>query len=255
MVNIDNKFNADVLAQEKVKIPFVGPDNRKGAKEVGDGVIFISHHLDEVQEIADRASVLRNGRLVATRERKAYTINKIIGLMVGRHVDEALDRKSAVSPDRVALRVEGLQAPPAVREVSFELRAEEILGFAGLMGSGRTETMRAIFGADPRAAGRIVLDGKEVWIEKPADAVGLGIGLLTEDRKAQGLLLSQFLRVNITLARLWDELAGLVGWIRPAKETTVAEQWIERLGVRCASTEQQAVDLSGGNQQKVVLAR
>ena len=223
-------------------------------RAAGVGIIFISHHLDEVQEIADRVSVLRNGKLVAVKERGAYMVDEIIGLMVGRNLDAPADHPS-VATEQVVLRVDGLRAPPVVRDVSFEVRAGEILGFAGLMGSGRTETMRAIFGADGRAAGRVFLDGREVNIRQPSDAVKLGIGFLTEDRKAQGLLLPKPLRMNITLARLRDEIAARGGWINSAKETAVAETWIERLRVRASSSEQNAVSLSGGNQQKVVLAR
>ena len=221
----------------------------------GVGIIFISHHLDEVQEIADRVSVLRNGKLVAVKERGAYRVDEIIGLMVGRHLEEPVARPAAAAPESVVLRVEGLRAPPAVRDVSFEARAGEILGFAGLMGAGRTETMRAVFGADPRTAGRVFLDGREVRIRQPADAVRLGIGCLTEDRKAQGLLVRKPLRINIPLARMRDEIAARVGWINSTEEMRDAEDWIERLHVRCSSSEQNAVNLSGGNQQKVVLAR
>ena len=223
-------------------------------RAAGVGIVFISHHLDEVQEIADRVSVLRNGKLVAVKERGAYTVDEIISLMVGRDLAATADHTSTAS-ERVVLRVEGLRAPPAVRDVSFEVRAGEILGFAGLMGSGRTETMRAIFGADTRTGGKVFLDGREVDIRQPSDAVKLGIGFLTEDRKAQGLLLPKPLRMNITLARLRDEIGARAGWIDSAKETGVAETWIERLRVRASSSEQNAVDLSGGNQQKVVLAR
>jgi ribose transport system ATP-binding protein len=224
-------------------------------QEAGVGIIFISHHLEEVQEISDRVSVLRDGRLVAVRERGTYSLDDIIRLMVGRDLSETVERPSTASVDRVAFRVEGLKAPPVVREVSFKVHAGEILGFAGLMGSGRTETMRAIFGADPRVGGRLFLDEKEIQIGKPADAVKLGIGFLTEDRKAQGLLLPKPLRMNISLARMEDEISAFGSWIRRSMEDMVAERWIERLRVRCSSAEQSAVNLSGGNQQKVVLAR
>jgi ribose transport system ATP-binding protein len=148
--------------------------------------------------------------------------------------------------------VNGLRAPPLVRDVSFSVAGGEILGLAGLMGSGRTETVRALFGADPRTAGQIFLDDREVHIGSPADAVRLGIGLLTEDRKSQGLLLSKPLRVNITLANLSVEFSH---WLSRKKETGVAETWIRRLGIKAADTEQVAASLSGGNQQKVLLAR
>jgi ribose transport system ATP-binding protein len=224
-------------------------------QEAGVGLIFISHHLEEVQEISDRVSVLRDGRLVSVKERGKYKLVDIIRLMVGRDLGEAAERPPTVPSERPAFRVEGLRAPPVVRDVTFEVRAGEILGFAGLMGSGRTETMRAIFGADPRAAGRLFLDGKEIQIKKPADAVKSGIGFLTEDRKTQGLLLPKPLRMNISLARLKDEISAMGWWIRRPVEDAVAGKWIRQLAVRCSSSEQLAVNLSGGNQQKVVLAR
>jgi ribose transport system ATP-binding protein len=223
-------------------------------QEAGVGIIFISHHLEEVQEIADRVSVLRDGRLVAVKERGSYSVDDIIRLMVGRDLGESAERRGRFVSGRVLLRVEKLKVPPVVRDVTFEVRAGEILGFAGLMGSGRTETMRAIFGADRRVSGRILVNGKEAQIHHPAEAVKCGIGLLTEDRKAQGLLLPKPLWMNISLARLGYEIARF-GWINRAVEENVAENWVRRLAVRCSSAEQPAVNLSGGNQQKVVLAR
>jgi ribose transport system ATP-binding protein len=174
--------------------------------------------------------------------------------MVGRDLDGSLNRATRTPAGAVLLRVEKLKAPPVVRDVSFEVQAGEILGIAGLMGSGRTETMRALFGADPRATGRIFVKGKEVQIRHPADAVKLGIGFLTEDRKGQGLLLSKPIRTNISLARMRGEIAPL-GWVQRVVEDRVADTWIRRLSVRCSSAEQAAANLSGGNQQKVLLAR
>jgi len=226
----------------------------KKLRETGVGVIFISHHLEEVQEIADRVSVLRDGKLVSVKERGSYSIEEIIRSMVGRDLDESQNQAPRIVSDVVLLRVEKLQAPPVVREVSFEARAGEILGIAGLMGSGRTETMRALFGADPRAGGRIFVKGQEVRIDQPADAVKLGIGFLTEDRKGQGLLLPKAIRTNISLARMHGEIAPF-GWIHRTVEDRVADVWIRRLRVRCSSAEQAAGNLSGGNQQKVLLAR
>ncbi len=221
----------------------------------GVAIIFITHHLEEVQEIADRVSVLRDGKMVAVRNRGEYTIDDLIRSMVGRELGEAVERDRAEKPEAVALRVENLRAPPVVRDVTFEVKRGEILGFAGLMGSGRTETMRAIFGADPRASGRFYIEGAEVRIDKPADAVALGIGFLTEDRKSQGLLLPKPIRMNISLARLIGEISGFGGWLNRVKENDVSNKWIKNLAIRCSSGEQQAVNLSGGNQQKVVLAR
>jgi ribose transport system ATP-binding protein len=221
----------------------------------GVAIIFISHHLEEVQEIADRVSILRDGKMVAVRNRGDYAIDDLIRLMVGRELGEAVERVRTEGSDKVAIRVEGLKAPPVVRDVAFEVKRGEILGFAGLMGSGRTETMRAVFGADPRASGRFFIDGAEVRIGKPADAVRLGIGFLTEDRKSQGLLLPKPIRMNISLARLIGEISGFAGWLNRSKEIEVSDKWIRNLKIRCSSGEQRAVNLSGGNQQKVVLAR
>jgi ribose transport system ATP-binding protein len=223
----------------------------------GVGIIYISHHLEEVLELADRISVLRDGQMVVTRNRGEISIDEMIRFMVGRNLDErtALAKRRLSGP--VLLEVRNLSAPPRVKEVTFDLHRGEILGFAGLMGAGRTETMRAIFGADPRTSGTILLEGKDISsrLRSPKAAVRLGLGFLTEDRKSQGLLLPKALRINVTLARLRDELRGAGGWLRRDKENVVAETWVSRLGIRCSSIEQTAGNLSGGNQQKVVLAR
>jgi ribose transport system ATP-binding protein len=226
-------------------------------KESGAGIIFISHHLDEILEVADRVSVLRDGEMVLTRNRGQITIDEMIRAMVGRTVEQRVAAAKRRISGVPILQVQNLSAPPRVKEVSFDLFRGEILGVAGLMGAGRTETMRAIFGADPRTGGRILLDGRDITsrLRSPKAAVRLGIGFLTEDRKSQGLLLPKPLRINVTLARLSDDLRGTAGWLRRDRETAVAERWVEQLAIRCSSIEQTAGNLSGGNQQKVVLAR
>jgi ribose transport system ATP-binding protein len=222
-------------------------------KAAGSSVLYISHRMEEIRLISDRISVLRDGRLLATRETAGFPLDEIVRLMVGREVGETL-RVSPGPAGEVALQVEGLRAGTAVRGVSFEARRGEILGFAGLMGSGRTETMRAIFGADPRDAGEIRLFGKALGIRSPRDAVRQGMALLTENRKEQGLLLPLAVRANLTLNRL-GAVSKALGWIMREKEAAEAASWAEQLGVRCASIEQSAAELSGGNQQKVVMAR
>ena len=226
-------------------------------KQSGVGIIYISHHLEEVVELADRISVLRDGQMVVTRNRGELAIDEMIRFMVGRTLDERAALSKRRPSDEVLFEIQNLSAPPRIKEVSFDLHRGEILGFAGLMGAGRTETMRAIFGADARASGTILLEGKDVSsrLRSPKAAVGLGIGFLTEDRKSLGLLLPKALRMNVTLARLDDELQGAGGWLRRDKEIAVAETWVSQLGIRCSSIEQTAGNLSGGNQQKVVLAR
>jgi ribose transport system ATP-binding protein len=221
--------------------------------DAGAGVIYISHHLEEVCRVAGRITVLRDGAVVATRPAGEWTLPEMVRAMVGRDL-ASLEERPARPPGAVALQVEGLRRGPAVREVSFDVRRGEVLGFAGLMGSGRTETMRAIFGADTPEAGRILLHGQPVRIRSPRDAVRQGVALLTEDRKQQGLLLPLPVRVNITLAAL-GQVARRRGWLSPGWERKRATEWVDRLSVRCHSLEQKVAELSGGNQQKVVMAK
>jgi len=224
-------------------------------KAAGAAILYISHRMEEVLEIADRVTVLRDGRVVGTRAAGAVSLDEIIRMMVGRDLGE-VQRPARERAGGVALRVAGLSRRGAIRGVSFEARAGEILGLAGLMGSGRTETLRAIFGADRPDAGEVFLGGshRPARIRSPRDAVRLGIALVTEDRKQQGLLLPLPVRCNITLARL-EALVGPGGVLRVAEERRVAERFAAALAVQCRSTEQPVAELSGGNQQKVVMAR
>jgi ribose transport system ATP-binding protein len=224
-------------------------------KSAGTGIIYISHRVEEIARIADRVSVLRDGEMRATRPARELNLDGVVRLMVGREMAQ-LTQRAPKPPGPVALRVVGLRRLPAVKDVSFEARRGEILGFAGLMGSGRTEAMRALFGADAREAGSVYLHGASLpaTIRWPRDAVRQGLALLTEDRKQQGLLLPQPVRVSITLPSLGGfSRAG--GWIQSAAERLQAGRWAARLGVRCHSLEQRVVELSGGNQQKVVIAK
>jgi ribose transport system ATP-binding protein len=224
-------------------------------KAAGTGIVYISHRLEEIQRIADRISVLRDGRMQTTQPASALTLQQMVRLMVGRPIDQAIRRRSK-PPGPIALRVVGLSRPPAVRDVSFQLHWGEILGFAGLMGSGRTETMRALFGADLPIRGQIFLHGSShpVTIRSPRDAVRYGLALLTEDRAAQGLLLPLPIRANLTLPSL-PAFSRVAGWLCRAAERLEASRWTHRLGVRCHSIEQRVCELSGGNQQKVVVGK
>jgi len=224
-------------------------------KAAGVGVIYISHRMEEIQRIADRITVLRDGKAVATAAAAETTLDQIIKWMVGRELKDA-GPSSGRKAGQVALAVRGLSRGTAVRDVSFDLHRGEILGFAGLMGSGRTETMRAIFGADRPDAGEVYLHGspQPARIRSPRDAVREGIALLTEDRKGQGLLVPLSVRVNVTLNRL-EDVSGRGGWIRPAAERDAARRLAEMMSIRCSSIEQRIAELSGGNQQKVVIAR
>jgi ribose transport system ATP-binding protein len=223
-------------------------------RATGVGIIYISHRIEEVLRIADRVTVLRDGKVVGTHATKDVDSDAIIRMMVGRDLGHECLAPSG-GQGTLALRVAGLTSGDRVRDVSFEAYRGEVLGVAGLMGSGRTETMRAVFGADVPQAGAIYLhgSGEPVRIRKPRDAVRHGIALLTEDRKEQGLFLSLSVRTNISITRL----RGLsrLGWIEAARERQVARRYVDALGIRCWSAEQTAGQLSGGNQQKVVIAK
>ena len=223
-------------------------------KAEGVGIIYISHRIEEVIRISDRITVLRDGKVVSTCPTAESSVNDIIFRMVGRDLEHE-DLRHGTIPDRVALRVAGLTVGDKVNDVSFKVASGEILGVAGLMGSGRTETMRAVFGADKADSGRIYLYGAQdpARIRTPRDAVRNGIALLTEDRKEQGLLLNLAVRKNISLTRLGD--VSRFGWMSPSRERSMAGRFIELLSVRCSSAEQTVGELSGGNQQKVVIAK
>ncbi|MFP4057765.1 MAG: sugar ABC transporter ATP-binding protein [Candidatus Brocadiia bacterium] len=224
-------------------------------RDEGVGILYISHRLEEVQQIADRITVLRDGRVVGTRAAGEVSRDELIRLMVGRELG-TIEPPQGKALGPVALRVEDLRRGQAVREVSFQVREGEVLGLAGLMGSGRTETLRAIFGADRRDGGRIYLGGSErpARIRSPREAVRQGIALLTEDRKEQGLLLPLAVRVNVSLARLRD-VARLGAIVDAGRDRAAARAAARRLAIGCRSPDQPVAQLSGGNQQKVVVAK
>ncbi len=223
-------------------------------KAEGVGIIYISHRIEEVLSIADRVTILRDGKVAGTYVTKEVDPDTVIRMMVGRDLGhEGLAAGGARGAP--ALRVAGLCCGDRVKNVSFEAYRGEILGIAGLMGSGRTETMRAIFGADPPEAGAVYLhDSREpAPIRTPSDAVRHGIALLTEDRKEQGLFLTLPVRANVSITHL-GRLSRL-GWIDPGQEQRIARQYVDSLGIKCWSVEQLVGQLSGGNQQKVVIAK
>jgi ABC-type sugar transport system ATPase subunit len=221
-------------------------------KARGIGVIYISHRLEEVFEIADRVMVLRDGVHVGTRTVRDITLEFLIELMVGRPLDAEFPKRSA-SPGTERLRVEDLSCGTAVRNVSFHVRAGEILGFAGLVGAGRTQTMRLVFGADRPDAGRIFVDGREVNIRDPRDAIRERLCLLSEDRKGQGLVLVHSVRENFGLPNLDRFSRGI--FLDQRRERRECSDYVRSLQIKLAGLEQPVMSLSGGNQQKVVLAK
>jgi ribose transport system ATP-binding protein len=223
-------------------------------KAQGVGLIYISHRLDELSRIADRIVVLRDGALVVNRHTQELAHDDIVRAMIGHdpHFDEDRPRRSAGTE---RLRIEHMSRSQQVRDVSLSVHAGEIVGLAGLVGSGRTELLRLIFGADFRDSGNIYLDGSAspIAIRSPMEAVRRGIGLLTEDRKTQGLLLTQSLTANLTLAGL--STVSQQGWINDTQEKNAANVWTQKLRIRARDGDQPVSELSGGNQQKVLLAR
>jgi len=219
------------------------------------GVIYVSHRMDEVKEISDRITVLRDGRYVDTLSTDRTETREGIAAMVGRQLETGVrpDPASSDAAEReVVLAVRGLSTRKLLKDVSFDLHRGEILGFAGLMGAGRTEVARAIIGAD-RSTGVVEVKGRAVTVRNPADAVRHGIGYLSEDRRRYGLLLDQDLVRNVMLS----SLPGMTraGFVRDAEGRRVVAGMVDRLAIRTPSVNQTAKNLSGGNQQKVVLAK
>ena len=217
-------------------------------------MVYISHRMDEIKVITDRVTVMRDGTYVGTIITADSTKEDIINMMVGRVIYEDPKTQSMVAPDApVVLEVKNLNAGKMVQNVSFKLHKGEILGFSGLMGAGRTETARALFGADPVDSGEIYINGEKVTINSPRDAVRAGIGYLSEDRKRYGCVVQKTVAENTTMATMKNFMNGLL--INKKKEAEVAQQYVEALATKTPSVEQLVVNLSGGNQQKVVIAK
>ena len=219
----------------------------------GHGILFISHRLIEVARIADRVTVMRDGATLGTWPVSDMPQDRMITLMVGRTLERGFPKARAASSGEALLTVRGLRAGARVRDVSFTLHHGEILGLAGLVGAGRTEVARLIFGADRADAGTLTLDGHAIRIRSPRDAIRHGICLLTEDRKGQGLVLGLSARDNFALPNLghWSRR----GWIASRRESSAFARYVESLNIRVAGPEQAARNLSGGNQQKLLVAR
>ncbi|HOR29594.1 MAG TPA: sugar ABC transporter ATP-binding protein [Candidatus Sumerlaeota bacterium] len=219
----------------------------------GVTMIYVSHRMDEIFRLCDTISVLRDGRHVATRPAAEYDRDSLVHDMIGRPVSDYFPGHLAAQPGEELLRVEGLSSPGRFHDISFSLRRGEVLGLAGLVGAGRTELAEALFGLDPHAVGRVWLKGRPLALGRPRRALERGLGLVPEDRKRHGLVLSLRARENITLPIL-PRLSRLT-WVRRRAERRLAREFFDRLSVRAPSLETPARSLSGGNQQKLVIAR
>lgn len=223
-------------------------------KAKGIGMIYISHRMDEINRISDRITVMRDGEYVGTVDTASVTKDDVINMMIGRVVYEDPKTHSEVPDDaEIVLEVKHLSSGNAFNDVSFTLRRGEILGFSGLMGAGRTEVARAIFGADPHDGGEIFVNGKRVNIKTPEDAVKLGIGYLSEDRKRYGLLLDKSITENSALASIDKYTKGI--FINDRRAKAEAKEENLKLRTKTPSMDQLLKNLSGGNQQKVIIAR
>ena len=221
-------------------------------RDAGVAIVYISHRLEEVFELADRITVLRDGAVVGTVDVDGTTRSHVVGMMVGRSMVHAV-RKESHSTDRVILEAEGLETVEGLRDVSLRLHEGEVLGVYGLLGSGRTELARALFGADRLLSGRVRLEGRNVRVGSPSRAVRRGLGLVPEDRTHQGAFLRLSVTENVTVARA-ERFARWI-FVRRGEETRRTREVAQRLSIRTPSLESLVSTLSGGNQQKVVFAR
>ncbi|MBI5669727.1 MAG: sugar ABC transporter ATP-binding protein [Chloroflexi bacterium] len=218
----------------------------------GTGIVYISHKLDEVFKLADRVTVLRDGHYIGTKVIAETTPDEVIRMMVGRELSDLYPARSA-GQGKPLLEVRNLRLPGQAVGNSFQLYAGEVLGIAGLIGSGRTELARAIFGADPIEAGEILMEGQPVRITSPSQAIKLGLGYLPEDRKAAGLFLDMAVKLNIEAANLPEVTQG--GFISSRREKSLAEHYVRQLNISTPGIEQEVRRLSGGNQQKTLVAK
>lgn len=221
-------------------------------KKKGTAIIYISHKMEEIYQISDRITVLRDGKFITTKNTADLDKNTLISLMVGREID-SLYPSSTNSPGRVVLKINHLNKKGEFSDINFEVQAGEVLGMAGLMGAGRTEIASAIFGLNTPDSGDIILNGKKLTIKSPQDAIKAGIGYVSEDRKALGFIPNLSVSQNISLSSLIQYSKGY--FIQTKKERTASTQMADKLKIKAKNLQQKVMNLSGGNQQKVVIAK
>ncbi|MBQ8508097.1 MAG: sugar ABC transporter ATP-binding protein [Clostridia bacterium] len=221
-------------------------------RDDGVAIVFISHRMNEIFEISDEIAVMRDGEMVQHMITSEVDEAQVIAAMVGRSVNDIFHKEEAPIGD-VVLEVKNLSTKNFLKDVSFKVRAGEIVGFAGLVGAGRSEVMRALFAVDPRESGDVFMNGKPVEIKSTMDALKAGMGFVPEDRKEQGLILKQTIRVNTSLAALSSVAKGW--FIDKKREVGLTDEYVAKLRVKTPSNEQKIMNLSGGNQQKVVIAK
>lgn len=224
----------------------------KSLREKGVSIVYISHRMEEIFELCDRITILRDGSYIATKAIKDTDMNDVVKMMIGREIGERYPQRDCKIGD-VMLDVQNLACPGVFEKVSFQVRAGEILGVSGLMGAGRTEIMQAIFGNMPHVTGKIIIDGREVQNKSPQQAMKNGIGFITEDRKVEGLMLEESIMKNISMANLGR--ISRHGVLDKKAEQNLVKRGIEELHIKCFGPQHECDNLSGGNQQKVVFAK
>ena len=253
-------FNAKILVMDEPTAALTDTEIEelfsiiKQLRKNGVGIIHISHRLEELKLISDRVTVMRDGKYIDTKRIQDVTIDQIISMMVGRTIYETAPELPEKPSEDIALEVRNLNRGKVLRDVSFKLKKGEILGFAGLIGAGRTEVARAIFGADGYDSGEIYIKGEKVQIKTPGDAVRHGIGYLSEDRKRYGLTLGMDVKENVAMAAMKKFLLWL-GWVDFKKATARGQEMVRALNIKTPNLEQKVQFLSGGNQQKVVIGK
>lgn len=251
--------NAKILIMDEPTSALTGREIRElfkiinNLKEQGHSIVYISHRLEELEHIVDRVMILRDGQYVATMDYKDTDLDSIISLMVGREIKEKFPRIDTKRGKKI-MEVKNLTTHTGVKDVSFSVYEGEIIGIAGLVGAGRTETTRALFGADPKISGEIYINDEKVTINSPRDSIKAGLVLVPEDRKKDGLCTKLSVKDNISLPNL-DILSSAMGVINNKKENELSKNTIDNLNIKVADINSDAEGLSGGNQQKVVVGK
>ncbi len=253
-------FNAEVLIMDEPTAALADAEIEelfniiRQLRDQGVGIVYISHRLQELKQITDRVTVMRDGQYIGTVPTPEATVDQVIKMMIGRTVYETSPEIPENGGQEVVLEVQNLNRGKDLQDISFSLKSGEILGFAGLMGAGRTDVARAIFGADPIDSGEIYVKGRKVHINSPRDAVAHGIGYLSEDRKHYGVALDLDVETNIVLAA-FRKFLRFLGWVNSAETRETASHFVDALSIKTPSLQQRVKNLSGGNQQKVVIAK
>jgi len=237
------------LTQSETEVLFEGINSLRAK---GVSIVYISHRMEEIFELCDRITILRDGQYIDTKYIRDITMDDVVQMMIGREIGERYPKRDCKIGGEV-LRVEGLSHEKYFKDVSFTVHAGEVLGVSGLMGAGRTEIMHAIFGNMPITGGKIVIDGFEHRIHNPREAIAAGIGFITEDRKTEGLLLEKSISENIEICNLGK--TSVKGVRNAKKRAELVKKGIEEFRIRCFGPDHECNNLSGGNQQKVVLAK